>query len=373
MAKRTTALRQAADVLGLLRSGGPACCNVAVTNVCNATCDFCGFAKNKGLVSPGTRRFIDADRLPAALDILYARGVRYLVYSGGEPLLHPALPQMVARATRAGMRVAAITNGSVLSERMLARFEGSGLRTMYISIDAADAVKHETNRGLRCLFDRVGRMVPVLRAMGVQVVASVAISRLVDNYDGLAEALQGLGFDAVTFAYPKTSGHSSSLVYSADSELIDFTAEELADRFDSIKALKRRMTVQNPTASLDEMKRHVRGERQRFPCVGGHKYFYMDWEFDLYRCDFWAEPMCSVWDLAATESIRDGCTNCMSVCYRDSSVFMGFPIALGDAFQHAKRGRLGAAVRALASETARASVGTLWQERRLLRRMARTG
>lgn len=35
------------DMLRVIRRGGPALCNVAVTNSCNAACDFCNFARGK--------------------------------------------------------------------------------------------------------------------------------------------------------------------------------------------------------------------------------------------------------------------------------------------------------------------------------------
>lgn len=39
----------------------------------------------------------------------------------------------------------------------------------------------------------------------------------------------------------------------------------------------------NPRASLDEVARYVRGEQQAVPRVAGHKYFYLDWNFDIWR------------------------------------------------------------------------------------------
>ncbi|HKD86518.1 MAG TPA: radical SAM protein [Terriglobales bacterium] len=87
-------MSKAWDMLKLLRHGGPALCNVAVTNSCNATCDFCNFAYNKGRV--GKLRWIDAARFDDALGILYSRGVRYVSFFGGETLLHPRLPEMIA-------------------------------------------------------------------------------------------------------------------------------------------------------------------------------------------------------------------------------------------------------------------------------------
>ena len=41
--------------------------------------------------------------------------------------------------------------------------------------------------------------------------------------------------------------------------------------------------------------RHLRGEKEKFGCLGGHKYFYLDWHLNLYRCHFWETPMCNIY------------------------------------------------------------------------------
>src|SRR6516164_113834 len=110
MPRRENALRIASvpDMLRLIRNGGPALCNIAVTNSCNATCDFCNFARGK--VPPPHIRWIDADRFASALDILLARGIRYLGFFGGEPLLHPRIANMIGAAANRHMGTALITN-----------------------------------------------------------------------------------------------------------------------------------------------------------------------------------------------------------------------------------------------------------------------
>ena len=82
------------DILRLLRHGGPALCNVAVTNSCNATCDFCNFANGK--IPHKDLRWMEATRLDPALQILHGRGIRYVSFFGGEPLLHPQIAEMIA-------------------------------------------------------------------------------------------------------------------------------------------------------------------------------------------------------------------------------------------------------------------------------------
>jgi MoaA/NifB/PqqE/SkfB family radical SAM enzyme len=90
------------DLLRLVRHGGPAVCNVSVTNTCNAVCGFCNFAYDKGYVRD--RRWLDADRFAAALAILRQHGgVRYVIFMGGEPLLHTKLVDMVSTARSLGI------------------------------------------------------------------------------------------------------------------------------------------------------------------------------------------------------------------------------------------------------------------------------
>ena len=134
------------DMLRLIRHGGPALCNIAVTNSCNATCDFCNFANGK--VPRKDLRWIEPDQFPSALEILHRRGIRYLSFFGGEPLLHPRLSEMIRQAVRRGMGAAMITNGWLLPVK-LDELAATGLKTVYVSIDSAVIATHERNRGLK--------------------------------------------------------------------------------------------------------------------------------------------------------------------------------------------------------------------------------
>src|SRR5215469_18185993 len=58
-----------------------AICNFSITNVCNAACEFCGFAIDK--MPSGAARYVDADVSSRALQILHRRGIRYVTLQGG--------------------------------------------------------------------------------------------------------------------------------------------------------------------------------------------------------------------------------------------------------------------------------------------------
>ncbi|MBI1209323.1 MAG: radical SAM protein [Azospirillum sp.] len=364
-------LRQAADVLGLLPQGGPSICNFALTNVCNATCDFCGYARDKSMI--GARKWADTARAHDAIAILHRRGIRYLTFTGGEPTLHRGLPELIAGAVALGMRASVVTNGYTLHRQTIDALDRVGLRTLFISIDAPDAATHEANRGLKGGAERIRTANRRLAERGIKTVASVTINRLIDDFDRLIDFLRALGFTTVTFSYPKTALHSSSLVFSRTSSLVDYSVEELIAAFRAVQTVKTGFPVLNPAASLAEMIRHLKGEPEVFPCFGGYKYFYLDYHFNLYRCDFWAEPMGTIEDFATLPFVRDGCTRCMSDCYRDASVFLHFPVALGDALGHLRAGRVAAAFRVLATASNRRSIGALIGEWRTLRKLSRTG
>lgn len=69
-----------ADAAATLERKLPAVCDVSVTNVCNAACDFCGFSRDKTLAGP--RRYIDPAAFARALPILHRRGIRHLTFQG---------------------------------------------------------------------------------------------------------------------------------------------------------------------------------------------------------------------------------------------------------------------------------------------------
>lgn len=367
----TTIVSKAWDLTHLMRRGGPAICNIAITNSCNATCDFCNFAVNKQ--QTGKLRWLDADQFPLALDILHQRGVRYLNVFGGEPLLHPRLAEMVAAAVARDMAPAVITNGWLLPAK-LDELAAAGLRTIYVSIDAPSLSVHEANRGLKGVGARIRSATARMPSLGIIPIAQVTISKLIEDYSSLVPLLRDLGFEAVTFSYPqKAQLGSSSLAWSAESSLVNFTSPELVAAFDQLEDLRRVFPVNNPRASTTDMKRHLRGEPEQFVCYGGYKSFYMDWNFDMWRCDSWKERLCSVWDFPKTPLVRDGCTACISDCYRDSSVMLHFAVSLGDAIDRLGEGRVIAALKTLATSRNLTSMGAVLGNARVLSRLAKLG
>jgi MoaA/NifB/PqqE/SkfB family radical SAM enzyme len=357
---KTGLLKLLGDVLD---HGGPGYLQFAITNICNAKCDFCGFAVDR--FDPKQRRSVTLQEARDVIDICVKNHIGYLLFVGGEPLVHKDLRAMTRYAAERGIHPMVCTNGSLWTEQNMRDLAADGLSSVIMSIDAHDVAKHEKNRGLPEVCRKIQRANEVFAELGIQTTASVTASKLIDDYDKLPEFLTRLGFQSCTFSYPLTNLASSYLSFS-DSSLVNYKTEELIQVFEKIKQMKRHspFPVVNPAESLNEMQRHLRREPEKFGCLGGHKYFYLDWKLNLYRCHFWEKPMCSIYEFDQSKLIRDGCTRCMIDCYRDPSVLQFVAISASDAWNNAKRGKLLAAAKNIFDSRNLTSLKAVWDDRK---------
>jgi MoaA/NifB/PqqE/SkfB family radical SAM enzyme len=347
----------------VLDHGGPGYLQFAITNICNADCGFCGFARSK--FDPKARRSVTLDEAKQVVDIAVKNHIGYLLFVGGEPMVHRDLRAMTRYAAERGIRPMICTNGGLWNEENMRGLASDGLSSVIMSIDAHDITKHEKNRGLPDVCKKIKKANEFFHSVGIQTTASITASRLIEDYEKLPEFLESVGFTSCTFSYPLTSLASSYLSFS-DSGLVNFNNEELIQLFEKIKTMKARsgFPVVNPTESLDEMQRHLRGEKEKFSCLGGHKYFYLDWNLDLYRCHFWEKPMCKVWEWDDSKLIRDGCTRCMIDCYRDPSVLQFVAISASDAFNNLKKGKILSAAKNIFDSRNLTSLKAVWEDRK---------
>jgi len=352
----------------VLQHGGPGYLQFAITNVCNAKCDFCGFAVDK--FDPRHRRSVTLEEARDAIDIALRNHIGYLLFVGGEPLVHRELSAMVRYAAERGIHPMICTNGSLWTEANMRRFASDGFSSVIMSIDTHDVARHEKNRGLPDVCRKIKYANEVFAELGIQTTASITASKLIEDYAKLPEFLRELGFTSCTFSYPLTTLNSSYLSFSG-SNLVSYGTDELIAVFEQIKEMKRRSNfpVVNPTESLNEMQRHLRGERERFGCLGGHKYFYLDWHLNLYRCHFWEKPMCSVYEWDESKLIRDGCTRCMIDCYRDPSVLQSVAINASDAWHAFRRGNVFKAAKHVFDPRNVTALKAVWEERQWITRV----
>ena len=106
---------------------------VAITSACNLRCIGCnygrGFMHGHQLSLPMVRDLLDDAK---------TCGFRSVRLYGGEPLIHPDLPEMVRYGTDIGLRIYVTTNGILLNRHMDTLYQ-AGLRDVTIGFYGTDA------------------------------------------------------------------------------------------------------------------------------------------------------------------------------------------------------------------------------------------
>jgi len=113
---------------GLLSTDHPVMAHIIPMRRCNLSCTYCNeyddFSKPVPLTTMRER-----------IDHLHRLGTTIVTISGGEPLLHPELDDLIRYIRSKGMITGMITNGYLLTAERIRRLNHAGLDHMQISID----------------------------------------------------------------------------------------------------------------------------------------------------------------------------------------------------------------------------------------------
>lgn len=113
---------------GIVSTDHPVMAHIVPIRRCNLSCSYCN-------------EYDDVSK-PIALDVMKQRidelarlGTTIVTISGGEPILHPELDEIIHHIRSKGIIVGMITNGYLLTAERIQRLNRAGLDHMQISID----------------------------------------------------------------------------------------------------------------------------------------------------------------------------------------------------------------------------------------------
>ena len=112
----------------LLSTRHPVMAQIVPARFCNLSCTYCNEYDKVSDPVPVTEMLRRIDKLAAL-------GTSIITISGGEPLTHPDLDQVIARIRHHGRIAGMITNGYLLMPDRIERLNRAGLDHMQISID----------------------------------------------------------------------------------------------------------------------------------------------------------------------------------------------------------------------------------------------
>lgn len=154
-----------------------------VTRKCNLSCRHCYANAGERLKDE-----LAVGEIKAFIDQLAAMGVLSITFSGGEPLLHPHLFELMEYARRKPLSVLLFTNGTLLTRKIVQTLKEIGVLNVSVSIDGPDAETHDLFRGVKGSFEKTIRGVKLLREAGIPVRCSMSITKI--NYKRVKEMLE---------------------------------------------------------------------------------------------------------------------------------------------------------------------------------------
>jgi MoaA/NifB/PqqE/SkfB family radical SAM enzyme len=132
MTTRTTISRKARSVReflrGLTHTAHPLLVQIIPIRRCNIDCGYCNEYDKTSAPVP-------IDVMRRRIDQLAGLGTSVVAFSGGEPMLHPDLDDLIRHIRARGMMAGLITNGYFLVPKRIEQLNAAGLDFLQISID----------------------------------------------------------------------------------------------------------------------------------------------------------------------------------------------------------------------------------------------
>jgi len=218
---------------------------------CNLDCGYCNEYDDVSKPVP-------IEEVKKRLDILAGMGTSVITISGGEPLMHPEIEEVIRHTRKCGMIAGMITNGFLLSKERIAKLNEAGLEHLQISIDnvTPDEV---SKKSLKTLDSRLEWLAEF--AVFQVNINSVLGSGVKDPEDALKIAHR-----AVELGFTSTVG----IIHDGNGQLKPLGPREL-EIFEEIMTLGKRSF-----SRFNDFQHSVaRGKEHTWRCRSGSRYLYI--------------------------------------------------------------------------------------------------
>jgi SynChlorMet cassette radical SAM/SPASM protein ScmE len=169
-------------------SDAPKSLDISLTGKCNLHCEYCFYAEEMK-----SRPDLPIAQWQAFFDELGRLAVRDVCLSGGEVFVRPDLWELIDALIANRMRYSILTNGTLITEKIIQEFEigkrRKRLSSIQISVDGSCPEVHDKSRG-KGSFGRAIKGLRFLKEIGFPVTSRVTVNRYnVDDLDNIAALL----------------------------------------------------------------------------------------------------------------------------------------------------------------------------------------
>ncbi|MGV3531131.1 MAG: radical SAM protein [Chthoniobacteraceae bacterium] len=178
-----------------------------ITRRCNLRCAHC--------YSDSTSRHyageLTLEQCRGVVDDLAAYGVPGLLFSGGEPLIHPHFHELAGYARSQGLRVTISTNGTLIDHDAAVRLKELDVAYVGISLDGIGET-HDRFRGRRGAFVKTVAAFRHLREVGQKTGLRLTLTRhTVSDLDRILDFIEAEEIQRVCFYHLVYSGRGVNL------------------------------------------------------------------------------------------------------------------------------------------------------------------
>jgi MoaA/NifB/PqqE/SkfB family radical SAM enzyme len=283
----------------------PFLAHMVVTRNCNLSCAYCNEYKKAALPLP-------LPRLKRQIDRLRELGTLMLTLSGGEPLLHPEVYEILHYARGKFLATSIITNAYLLNDEAIDKLNAAGLTSAQISIDGVmpNKVTVKALSPLRSKLDTVARKARFMVNIN-SVIGPTPLAELVE-----------------IFEYARRNGFSTTAQVVHDSKGQLLPVEEDLRAYSGL-AKKFLNPIWNPTWG-QTLQLIARGSAP-FKCRAGCRYLYINEFGQVCWCSAtqnrYIKPLedYTPQDLKTQFYLEKGCEeHCTLGCSRTCSYLEGF-------------------------------------------------
>ena len=178
-----------------------------ITRTCNLRCVHC-YSDSMAMRYPGE---LDWGQMQAVVADLAAYRIPSLLFSGGEPLIHPRFFDLVETATEAGLKLTISTNGTLIDPEKAARLKAANVAYVGISLDGIGAI-HDEFRGKEGAFKAAVRGFRHCEEVGQKTGLRMTLTRHnVANLERILDFIEEQNIQRTCFYHLVPAGRGSEL------------------------------------------------------------------------------------------------------------------------------------------------------------------
>jgi radical SAM protein with 4Fe4S-binding SPASM domain len=240
----------------------------------------------------------------ALIDDLASFSCPVILFSGGEPLMRPDLPELVQYATGQGLRAVISTNGTLITDKFAKKFKKFGLSYVGVSLDGLRET-HDHFRGVRGAFDEAMSGIRICLAAGIKVGVRFTINRRnAADIPAIFDLIEAEGIPRACFYHLVYTGRGSKLIeedlnHTETREVLDLIMDRTRQLFDRGRE-KEILTVDNHADGPYVYLRLLRENPARAAEVlellrmnegnsSGHGIGCVSWDGEVHADQFWRD------------------------------------------------------------------------------------